>query len=203
MKVLTESLTWRISSMMIPSCSNCTLKAVQKTRPPKVQPLVHVPGGGNRTQYGIAGSGWSTVWLYVTEALRWPRRPTRVTSKRCWLTGLWWNCNCDRPSKPTVDSFLLRKTNEEKDGRTKTENDMATLKDYEKEFAHWTFVESRTKTQILWSSWRNGKYQYLNIRLPPEGKWDKTNTGQLCTNMEWSEHTGKSHPWSSFYHAAR
>ena len=39
--------------------------------------------------------------------------------------------------------------------------------------------------------------------MPPEGKWVKTNTGQLCTNMEWSEHAEKSHPWSSFSHKTR
>ena len=40
------------------------------------------------------------------------------------------------PSKPAVDLFLLQKTNEEKDGLTKMGNE--TLKEYEKEFAHWT-----------------------------------------------------------------
>ena len=98
-----------------------------------------------------------------------------------------------------MDLFLLQKTNKEKDRWTKGENDLETLKDYEKEFAHWTFVEyqgQRPRYCGVHEGMEN--ISTWNIRLPPEGKWDQTNAGQLCTSMEWSEHTRKSHPWSSF-----
>ena len=67
------------------------------------------------------------------------------------------------PSKPAVDLFLLRKTNEEKDGRPKTENDRETLKEYKKRICTLNICEIKDKDPDIVEFMKKWKISVLGI----------------------------------------